>query len=414
MVTDPSQYDRVAGDIDANDGATSFELRKHLAAMAFRRTAGYDLAIARWMAEHDPQQQSADIFPDPMFLKLNRLARLRYGENPHQQAAVYLDPDCREPSVVSARQLHGKELSFNNLNDASAALELVKEFLAPAAAVIKHTNPCGCGIGATLSEAFVRAYSGDPLAAFGGIVALNRPVDVPTAGELVEGKKFLEVILAPDFEPDALALLRERWQNVRLLVVGALPQPRERDGAHLELKHIVGGMLAQQRDLADMRPDGWQHAAGPKPGERQLEDMHLAWCACKHVKSNAVTLARDGALVGAGAGQMDRLESCRLAVAKANVNDQHRSQGAVAASDAFFPFRDGPDTLIAAGVKAIVQPGGSKRDDETIEACNDADVTLMFTGTRHFRRMPRICCRRSSAAASIACFQSASGAFSNA
>jgi len=385
VVTDPAQYDNVCNDMDAHGGATTHELRKRLAAAAFGRTAAYDTAISHWMQQRLALATAGALFPDPLLLRYTRVAELRYGENPHQAAAVYADAASPEPGVVSARQLHGKELSYNNLNDAAAALELVKEFAVPAAAVIKHTNPCGCGTAGTLAEAFERAYAGDPLAAFGGIVSFNRNVDKASAEALTAGQKFLEVIVAPDYDPDALELLRERWKNVRLLAVGTLPKPHERVARIIEYRSVTGGMLAQQRDLADMSPDKWKHVAGPAPSRAQLDDLHLAWCAVKHVKSNAITIVRNGSLAGAGAGQMDRVESCKIAVAKANARGENRTQGGVAASDAFFPFPDGPQVLIVAGVKAIVQPGGSKRDDESIAACNAAGVSMLFTGNRHFR-----------------------------
>lgn len=387
VVTDPTQYDQVCTDLDGGNGATSLELRQTLAAAAFARTAAYDAAIAAWMARRDAKRTEPGLFPPTLTVRLNRLEELRYGENPHQAAAVYAVPPEAggEASVVGARQLHGKQLSFNNLYDASAALELVKEFATPAAAVIKHTNPCGCATAAVLAQAFERAYLGDPLAAFGGIVAFNRVVDLATAQAIVTGQKFLEVILAPDYAADALDLLRQRWQNVRLLAVGNLPAPEQRKPNLIDVKWIVGGALAQQRDLIDMSAHSWQHAAGPAPTADQISNLELAWRVVKHVKSNAIVIVRDGALVGAGAGQMDRVESCKIAVQKATARGENRAQDGVAASDAFFPFRDGPDVLITAGVKAIVQPGGSKRDDETMAACNDAGVALMFTGHRHFR-----------------------------
>ncbi len=390
VVTDPSQYESVGDEVDSHKGATGVKTRARLAAQAFGRTASYDTAIAAWMSKFDDQAGSDGLFPDPLTLRLTLLDRLRYGENPHQEAAVYGMPGCAEAGVTGARQLHGKQLSFNNLNDADAALELVKEFATPAAAMIKHTNPCGLAVGDTPAQAFDRAYSGDPLAAFGGIVALNRQVDLETAQRITApgpdgGPKFLEVILAPGYDEDALALLRDRWKNVRLLAVGPLPGPEARDPQLLTLKTITGGVLAQQRDMSDMSPQGWRHVTGPVPDGAAMKTLHVAWCAAKHVKSNAIVIARDMALAGAGAGQMDRVESCKIAVAKANAREQTRSQGAVAASDAFFPFRDGPDVLIAAGVKAIVQPGGSKRDDDTIAACNESGVSLFFTGRRHFR-----------------------------
>jgi phosphoribosylaminoimidazolecarboxamide formyltransferase/IMP cyclohydrolase len=397
VVTDPGQYDRVVQELDASAGATSLELRSWLAAAAFSRTAAYDTAIADWMSRRDAQSPGPERFPPTLLLRLSRVEELRYGENPHQAAALYQRQGISgqaEPGVVGARQLHGKELSFNNLLDAAAALELIKEFAPPAAAVIKHTNPCGCATAGTLAAAFDLAYQGDPVAAFGGIVALNRRVDLPTAQAVVAGQKFLEVIVAPDFEPQALDLLRQRWQNVRILAVGDLPAPGQRDADLLDLKWIVGGALVQQRDLADMAPHTWKHVAGPVPTAAQTDDLHVAWCVVKHVKSNAIALVRGGQLVGTGAGQMDRIESCKIAVAKAAAGGaggsggsggENRAAGAAAASDAFFPFRDGPDALIAAGIKAIVQPGGSKRDDETIQACRDAGVSLLFTGARHFR-----------------------------
>lgn len=379
VVTDPSQYDDVVTELACHDGATTLATRRRLALAAFAKTAAYDTAIAEWMARTSEAQ-----FPASMLIRLERSAELRYGENPHQAAALYLDPRATEPCVAKARQLHGKALSFNNLYDANGALELVKEIDAAesaAAAVIKHANPCGFAFADDLAVAFNRAYDGDPLAAFGGIVALNRPVDLATASAIVEGKKFLEVILAPSYDADALKLLQERWQNVRILETGTLPAPARRDEHEYDAKRITGGFLIQNRDMASFDTAEWQHTAGPAPDEALLAQMRVAMIAVKHLKSNAVCLVRDNALIGAGAGQMDRLASCRLAVEKA----ADRAKGSVAGSDAFFPFRDGPDQLIAAGVKAIVQPGGSKRDDDTVAACNQANVTLVFTGRRHFR-----------------------------
>lgn len=385
VVTSPIQYDALVNDMDANEGKTSMTIRKRFAAAAFARTAAYDTAIAQWMQNHVDNTGTDTTFGTALLIRMERAAELRYGENPHQNAALYKDPNCNEANVVNAKQLHGKQLSFNNLYDASAALELVKEFTQPAAVVVKHTNPCGCATASDLKTAFEKAYAGDPMAAFGGIVALNKTVDVATASSITEGQKFLEVIVAPDYDEQALKLLSERWKNVRLLAVGDLQDPNHRDPSQADFKRVLGGILVQQRDLVDMSPKDWKHVAGPTPTQQQLADLAVAWASVKHVKSNAITLAKDGGLVGAGAGQMDRVESCKIAIQKANVKDQNRSEGSVAASDAFFPFRDGPDLLIASGVKAIVQPGGSKRDDETIAACIDAGVTMLFTGRRHFR-----------------------------
>ena len=391
VVTDPAQYDLVGAELEAHDGCTTLMLRKALAAAAFARTAAYDTAIATWMASRDPSSSSPALFPDPLMLRMNLVQELRYGENPHQAGVLYHDPRIGEASVTTAKQLHGKELSFNNLYDANGALELVKEIDiadAAASAVIKHANPCGFGVhpvdkdsGSPVAQAFERAYSGDPLAAFGGIVAFNCKVDLAAAQKLVEGSKFLEVIVAPAYEPAALALLTDRWKNVRILETGPLPPPDRRDGREMDYKKITAGLLVQQRDLAKIDPDQWQHVAGPKPSFAALDQLYIATLAVKHLKSTAVCIVRDGTLVGAGAGQMDRVASCRIAIDKAG----DRAQGGYVGSDAFFPFRDGPDLLIKAGVAAIAQPGGSKRDDETIAACNEAGVTLMFTGMRHFR-----------------------------
>jgi phosphoribosylaminoimidazolecarboxamide formyltransferase/IMP cyclohydrolase len=394
VVTDPAQYTQVADQLEANDGATTLSLRRQLAAAAFTRTAEYDTIISTWMnaqiSDSDSVQDSASddslgvSLGESIDLKFKRLASLRYGENPHQAGALYADPAATEPSVTQAKQLHGKQLSFNNLYDANGALELVKEIDAKqlcAAAVIKHANPCGFGVGADVAQAFDHAYQGDPLAAFGGIVAFNCPVTKAAAQRIVDGKKFLEVIIAPRYDADALELLSQRWKNVRILETGDLPGPDQRSPAEFEYKKITAGLLVQERDLASFDTSAWEHKAGPAPSDDALLQMRIAMIVVKHLKSNAVCLVRNSMLVGAGAGQMDRLASCSLSITKA----ADRAQGAYAGSDAFFPFRDGPDSLIKAGVAGIVQPGGSKRDDETIAACNESDVTLMFTGRRHFR-----------------------------
>ena len=381
VVTDPTQYDRVADCLDANQGATTFELRRGLATQAFAHTAAYDAAIARWMSA------SVDApFAEKLVMCFQRHpVELRYGENPHQSGALYVDPQSTEPAVVGARQLHGIPLSYCNIFDADGAVELVKE-IDPAkhavAAVIKHANPCGFAVAEKLPTAFDHAYQGDPLAAFGGIVALNRPVDQSTADAICAGKKFLHVIIAPGYDDQALEQLKQRWKEVRLLQIDALGKPADRAANQYDLRRVTGGLLVQQRDLASFdEPQQWDHVAGPKPTPDDLRDIALAMICVKHLKSNAICLVKDGSLVGAGAGQMDRLQSGRIAVEKAG----QRAQGAVVGSDAFFPFRDGPDHLIAAGVRAIVQPGGAKNDDDTIAACNEADVTMLFTGRRHFR-----------------------------
>jgi phosphoribosylaminoimidazolecarboxamide formyltransferase/IMP cyclohydrolase len=379
VVTDPKQYDKVIAELDSHKGATTLAMRRDLALAAFARTAAYDSAIADYLAH-----TSSEKVPQSMLLRLTLAEELRYGENPHQNGALYLDPRATEPAVATAKQLHGKQLSFNNLYDGNGALELVKEFEAAdfaVAAIIKHANPCGLGLAAEPATAFNKAYAGDPLAAFGGIVAFNRTVDLAAAHAITEGQKFLEVIIAPGYDADALEVLKSRWQNVRILQTGPLPKPDKRDPREMDYKRITAGLLVQQRDLAPIDFAEWKHVAGPAPMLSDLIEMRLAMIAVKHLKSNAVCIVNDNMLVGAGAGQMDRVASCNIAIQKAG----ERAKGAFTGSDAFFPFRDGPDLLIAAGVKGIAEPGGSKRDDETIAACNESNVTLMFTGRRHFR-----------------------------
>jgi phosphoribosylaminoimidazolecarboxamide formyltransferase/IMP cyclohydrolase len=379
VVTDPAQYDMVINELREQGGSTSLATREDLACAAFARTAAYDTAIAEWMSGRRETR-----FPQSLLVRMHCQAELRYGENPHQAGALYVSPPQGEPSVAHAKQLHGKQLSFNNLYDADGALELVKEVdpeQHAAAAVIKHANPCGFAVAGDLATAFVKAYGGDPLAAFGGIVALNRRVDECTASQIVEGQKFLEVIVAPDYDEAALEQLRQRWANARILQTDPFAASSARNRNEMQFKKIIGGMLVQDRDLAAIDPEKWEHRAGPQPDEALLRWMWLGMVAVKHLKSNAVCLVNDDMLVGGGAGQMDRLAACRIAVEKA----AERAKGAVGASDAFFPFKDGPEALIEAGVRAIVQPGGSKRDEETVTTCESAGVTLMFTGQRHFR-----------------------------
>jgi phosphoribosylaminoimidazolecarboxamide formyltransferase/IMP cyclohydrolase len=284
----------------------------------------------------------------------------------------------QEASVARATQLHGKELSYINLLDADGALACVREFDRPAACIVKHVTPCGCAVAADLAQAFARAFAGDPLAAFGGIVALNRAVDLPAAQAIVGIDKLLEVIVAPRFEPEALNLLRERWKNVRLLEVGELGTP---DPAERHMHKIVGGYLVQTRDLTGADDVNWRVASRRTPTEREQADLRFAWLVCKHVKSNAIVICKDGMLLGAGAGQMDRPSAARLAIQKAG----ERAAGAVAASDAFFPFPDAPRLLLDAGVTALVHPGGSLKDKETIDVIDERGAAMMLTGERHFK-----------------------------
>ncbi|MEY3025731.1 MAG: hypothetical protein RL136_2157 [Planctomycetota bacterium] len=381
VVTDPAQYDAVASELAKNEGKTTLELRRRLAAATFARTAAYDTAISAWMAA-----RAGNRFPPVLEVRGVKEGELRYGENPHQAASVYRDPTYRGPNVVGAELLHGKPLSYNNLLDAAAALELVQDLRELAAdlagaVVVKHTNPCGTAVAASLREAFAKAYAGDPLAAFGGIVALNAQVDRATAEEIVAGEKFLEVVVAPGYDADALALLQARWKNARLLAVG----PVSAAPKSVMVRSIAGGFLAQEADTHAIKASEFQHAAGPKPTAEMLRDAAFLTAVVKHLKSNAVCIGKDGQLLGAGAGQMDRVASCRNAVEKSGARVREGAGAAVAASDAFFPFDDGPRLLIDAGVKCLVHPGGSKRDEDTFALCNERGVTCLLTGIRRFR-----------------------------
>lgn len=377
VVTATNQFDELLEELDRHDGATTLEFRRRLATAAFHRTAAYDTLISAWMATGAP--------PDAIKLALTGRIELRYGENPHQAAALYADPAADGPSVVTARVLHGKALSYNNVQDAAAALDLLQDLhaLSPgqaAAAVIKHTNPCGAAVADSLAEAFARAHDGDPLAAYGGILAVSRTFDAATAEAVCEGRKFLEVIVAPEFDKQAMSLLGARWKSVRLLAVGALRPPSDYE---MTWRSVPGGMLVQQRDTALPDAERWTHDAGPPPDDRLIADAVFACAVVKHLKSNAIAITSARQLLGAASGLVDRVNACRLAVEKAGERI-HRSP-AVAASEAFFPFPDGPEVLIDAGVKCIVQPGGSKRDRETLDVCEQRGVTCLLTGVRHFR-----------------------------
>jgi phosphoribosylaminoimidazolecarboxamide formyltransferase/IMP cyclohydrolase len=383
VATSPAQYGPILQTLRENHGTTDYAFRLAHAAAAFALTSQYDTAIAAYMAT---QTGPAEALPPRLTLSLKRRQSLRYGENPHQPAALYVDRQPAEASVAFATQLHGKELSYINLLDADAALAAVKELEAPGACIVKHATPCGFAVGADAVQAFERAYAGDPLAAFGGILALNRPVDLRTAQALTsagEGKWFVEVMVAPSFAADALELLKNRWKNVRLLEVGDLAAggATRIDPAELHMHKIVGGYLVQQRDLAGADPATWKVVSKRPPTAREIADLKIAWLACKHIKSNAVAIATGGMLVGAGAGQQDRVSSCRIAITKA----AGRATGGVAASDAFFPFADGPQLLLDAGITAIIHPGGSVRDQDTLDLCDQRGAALILTGQRHFR-----------------------------
>ena len=369
VVVDPADQARVLADLDEHGGLTD-ALRRDLAAAAFRHTAGYDAAIATWFAGRDT---AAGAPPPFLGLPLERVAALRYGENPHQSAGLYRLPGAA-PGVAGARQLGGKELSFNNLLDTHAAWSLVAELDAPAVAIIKHTNPAGLATGGTLVEAYRRAFEGDPVSAFGGIVACNRPVDEATARAVVE--VFTEVVVAPGFAAAAREVLAAK-PNLRVLEHADAGRPR----VSWQLRSVDGGVLVQSTDAEPEPWEEWRTADGTPIDPAIEPDLRLAWLAAKHASSNAIVLARDGQVVGVGAGQMSRVDSVRLAVDRAD----GRQRGAVAASDAFFPFRDGVDALAAAGIVAVVQPGGSVRDDEVAAAAAEHGMTLVLTGRRHFR-----------------------------
>jgi phosphoribosylaminoimidazolecarboxamide formyltransferase / IMP cyclohydrolase len=379
IVTDPGQYATVIEELRRHGGALGLETRERLAAAAFARTAAYDAAISTCFANHTGEA----VMPPSLNLHFERRLVLRYGENPHQKAAFYVDPACRYPCVATAECLHGKELSFNNLLDLDSALNLVREFNDPAAVVIKHNNPCGAAVGSTLEEAFRKAYEGDPLSAYGGVLGFNREVDEATAVQITEPNRFVECVIAPAFSEPGLHLLTTRptWKkSVRLLRTG----PLGADGARmrsLDLRRVDGGLLAQGRDVGSEEFGMLRVVTRRPPSPEEMADLRFAWLVCKHVKSNAIVLAKGEMVVGVGAGQMSRVDSVHIAARKAG----DRSRGSVLASDAFFPFADGLVSAIEAGATAVIQPGGSMRDAQVIAAADEAGIAMVFTGMRHFR-----------------------------
>ncbi|MFD4456949.1 bifunctional phosphoribosylaminoimidazolecarboxamide formyltransferase/IMP cyclohydrolase [Nocardia sp. NPDC058480] len=373
VVVDVTDYDDVLAAVKS--GGFTLAERTALAAKAFQHTASYDVAVASWMGSVavPAVAEETEQFPGWVAGSWERAAVLRYGENPHQAAALYTSNDGTV-GIAQAEQLHGKEMSYNNYTDGDAAWRAAFDFDEPAVAVIKHANPCGIAVAADIAEAHRKAHATDPVSAYGGVIAANREVSVEMAEQVAE--IFTEVIIAPGYAPGAVEVL-QRKKNVRVLVAEA-PQ---RKG--VELRPISGGALLQDRDVLDAAGDdpvNWTLAAGDPADVTTLADLEFAWRACRSVKSNAILLAEDGAAVGVGMGQVNRVDSCKLAVERAG----ERAKGSVAASDAFFPFSDGSEILVAAGVRAIVQPGGSIRDKDTIELCKEAGVTLYLTGARHF------------------------------
>ena len=386
IVTDPADYGRVLEALRAGKGDLGLDLRRELALKAFATTARYDAAISRWLFEAERRDGKTEArFPESLTLVGRRVLELRYGENPHQAAAFYAaphaGPGAPEPSLATAEVLNGKALSYNNLVDLDAALALAKEFDEPFVAVLKHNNPCGAAAAPTIAEALEKAWAGDPLSAFGSVLAFTRPVDEASARFLVEGNRFVEAILAPEFEPEAFELLtkKPKWgKSVRLLACGPFG-PASRQVGGTETKQLVGGFLLQDRDLT-AEGDG-EVPTKAAPSAAQKAALLFANRIAKHVKSNAIVLAQGSEVVGVGAGQMSRVDAVRLAAHKAG----ERAQGAVLASDAFFPFPDGVEAAIEAGVTAILQPGGSVRDAEVVAACDARGVPMLFTGARHFR-----------------------------
>ena len=365
----PERYGFVLDEL-RRDGEISLETRRELAAEAFATTAAYEAAIATWFAEREP-------FPETLVIALEKVLDLSYGENPHQRAAYYAERGARAHLLSRVAQLHGKALSFNNLNDLSAARLVAREFALPACVIVKHANPCGVAVGATIEEAYDKALASDPVSAYGGIVVLNRDVEGALGERLAE--QFVEVLFAPGYDDAALEALR-RKQNTRILV------DRERRRALAEgrgMKRVLGGLLVQDADAEIEERDGWQAVCGA-PDERQWGDLVFAWRVCKHVSSNAIVLVQDLATIGIGAGQMSRVDAVKIALEKA-AEHGHDATGAVLASDAFFPFADGPQLALDRGVNAIVQPGGSRRDEDVIAAVAAAGAAMVFTGRRHFR-----------------------------
>ena len=378
VVTDPADYDAVLAEMKAHHGATTLGLRRALTASAFARTAAYDAAIAHWFA-----QGRGETFPQTLVLAAERAQLLRYGENPHQQAALYVTPQPR-PGVATARQVQGKELSYNNLNDTDAAYALAAEFAAPAVAIIKHANPCGVAVSLDgIGRAYDLAWQTDPTSAFGGIIAFNRELDGATARAIVE-RQFVEVVLAPAYADEALKAFAKKG-NVRVLEI---PLPVDGTLANAQpghhVKRVGSGLLIQTADTGMVGADELKIVTRRAPTEAEVHDLIFAWKVAKFVKSNAIVYARDRQTIGIGAGQMSRVYSARIAGIKA-ADEKLEVRGSVMASDAFFPFRDGIDAAAAAGIRAVIQPGGSMRDAEVIAAADEHDIAMVFTGMRHFR-----------------------------
>ena len=387
IACEPSQYEQILAQVQKT-GTTTLDLRRELAGAAFLHTSTYDTAIACYFANlwaktkgKEVSQRSGQFeFAEHITQALQLRETLRYGENPHQSAALYALPEATPGTLVRAEKLHGKELSYNNLLDLDSALAVARSLPVPGVAVLKHNNPCGAATADSLVEATRRAWAGDPVSAFGSVLGFNAPVDVATANFLAEPDRFVEAIIAPDFAAEAFEVLttKPKWKaNVRLLKIGQI----EVGGGGLELRQISGGMLCQTADDLPDDESQWNVVTKVQPTDTQQSDLRFAWAVCRHVKSNAIVLAKEQALVGVGAGQMSRVDAVKIAIDKAG----ERTRGAVLASDAFFPFEDSIQRPAEAGIVAVIQPGGSRRDDEVIAACNQHGLSMIFTGRRHFR-----------------------------
>lgn len=368
VIVDVADYDELVRQLK-EQGETSPAWRQALAAKVFRHTAAYDSVIAKYLTERTASTE----YPDRLTVTYERVQTLRYGENPHQSAAFYREPNVRD-GLPAAEQLNGKALSYNNINDANAAWEMVSEFSVPVVVAVKHMNPCGVGIGSNINEAFEKAYNADPVSIFGGIVATNQTVDETTAKKMHE--IFLEIILAPEFTPQALDILRKK-KNLRLLrMTGG-----EDINAYRKLQSVQGGLLVQEADLHELKKEMCQVATEHEPSDSEWEQLLFAWHVVKHVKSNAIVLVKDNQTIGIGAGQMNRVGAAKIALEQAG----ERARGAVMASDAFFPMPDTMETAAAAGISAVIQPGGSKRDQDSIDVCNANGMSMVMTGVRHFK-----------------------------
>jgi phosphoribosylaminoimidazolecarboxamide formyltransferase/IMP cyclohydrolase len=377
VLVDPADYGALLGELEQHEGATTPQLRAWLAAKAFAHTARYDTMVASYLQGRNPAPGST--FPQSLPLVYEKVQDLRYGENPHQQAAFYRDVAPRGPSVSTAQLLQGKELSFNNIADADTAIECVRQFATPACVIVKHANPCGVAVATDALAAYERAYRTDPTSAYGGILAFNRPLDAITVGKILE-RQFVEVLAAPAILPEARAVLATK-PNVRVLVLDDLPVDH---GAELEFRSVSGGLLAQTRDLGMVGREQLKVVSRRQPTASELDDLLFAWQVCKFVKSNAIVYARERGTVGIGAGQMSRVYSSRIAAMKA-ADEKIEVRGAVMASDAFLPFRDGLDVAAEYGIGAVIQPGGSLRDAKVIAAADEHGMAMVFTGMRHFR-----------------------------